>query len=48
LFVSVARCDARPDSDIDLAAEFHPAAKMELFGIIELEFELWRTAGTPG
>jgi predicted nucleotidyltransferase len=40
LFGSVARNEAGPDSDIDLAAEFDPAAKMNLFRLIELEYEL--------
>jgi predicted nucleotidyltransferase len=45
LFGSVARGDAGPDSDIDLAAEFDPAAKMDLFRLIELEFELAELLG---
>jgi uncharacterized protein len=40
LFGSVARGDARPDSDIDLAAEFDPAAKMDLIRLVGLEREL--------
>ena len=40
LFGSVARDEAGPDSDIDLAAEFDPAARMDLFRLIELEYEL--------
>jgi predicted nucleotidyltransferase len=45
LFGSVARGDARPDSDIDLAAEFDPAAKIDLFRMIELELELSAVLG---
>lgn len=40
LFGSVARGEARPDSDIDLAAEFDPAAKMDLIRLVGLEQEL--------
>jgi uncharacterized protein len=40
LFGSVARGEARPDSDIDLAAEFDPAAKMDLIRLVGLEREL--------
>ena len=45
LFGSVARGEARPDSDIDLAAEFDPAANMDLFRMIELELELGELLG---
>jgi predicted nucleotidyltransferase len=45
LFGSVARGEARPDSDIDLAAEFDPAAKMDLIRMIDLEFELGEWLG---
>ena len=40
VFGSVARGEARPDSDIDLAAEFDPAAKMDLISLVGLEREL--------
>jgi len=40
LFGSVARGDAGPDSDIDLAAEFDPAARMDLIRLVGLEREL--------
>jgi uncharacterized protein len=40
LFGSVARAEARPNSDIDLAAEFDPAAKMDLIRLVGLEREL--------
>ncbi len=40
LFGSVARNEAGPDSDIDLAAEFDPAAKMDLIRLVGLEQEL--------
>lgn len=34
LFGSVARDEAGPESDIDLAAEFDPAAKMDLIRLV--------------
>ena len=37
VFGSVARGDAAEDSDIDLAAEFDPAAKMDLIRLVALE-----------
>jgi predicted nucleotidyltransferase len=37
LFGSVARNEAGPESDIDLAAEFNPAAKMDLIRPVRLE-----------
>jgi predicted nucleotidyltransferase len=40
LFGSVARDDARPDSDIDLVAELDPEAKVSLFDIIGLKRKL--------
>jgi predicted nucleotidyltransferase len=40
LFGSVARNEAGPGSDIDLAAEFDPAAKMDLIRLVGLEQEL--------
>jgi uncharacterized protein len=40
LFGSVARDKAGPNSDIDLAAEFDPAAKMDLIRLVGLEREL--------
>jgi predicted nucleotidyltransferase len=40
LFGSVARGEARPDSDIDLVAELDPAAKMDLIGLVGVEREL--------
>ena len=45
LFGSVARGEARADSDVDLAAEFDPAVRMDLFRMIELEFELGELLG---
>ena len=36
LFGSVARGDAAEDSDIDLAAEFDPAAEMDLIRLVAL------------
>jgi uncharacterized protein len=40
LFGSVARNEAGPDSDIDLAAEFDPSAKMDLIRLVGLEQDL--------
>ena len=40
VFGSVARGDAGPDSDIDLAVEFAPAARMDLIRLAGLEREL--------
>ena len=37
LFGSVARGDARPDSDIDLASELQPNAKLSLFELGRIE-----------
>jgi uncharacterized protein len=47
LFGSVARGDARPDSDIDLAAEFDPSARMDLIRMVGLERELGELLGRP-
>jgi uncharacterized protein len=47
LFGSVARNEAGPNSDIDLAAEFDPAAKMDLIRLIGLERELGELLGHP-
>ena len=45
LFGSVARGEARANSDIDLAAEFDPTAKMNLIRLIGLERELRELLG---
>lgn len=45
LFGSVARGDSRPDSDIDLLAEFDPAARMDLIRMVQLEFDLGKLLG---
>ena len=37
LFGSVARGDATAESDVDLAAEFNPATRMDLFRLTALE-----------
>jgi uncharacterized protein len=47
LFGSAARNEAGPDSDIDLAAEFDPAAKMDLIRLVSLERELGELLGRP-
>jgi predicted nucleotidyltransferase len=47
LFGSVARGDAAADSDLDLAAEFDPAAEMDLIRLIALERRLGETLGRP-
>jgi predicted nucleotidyltransferase len=45
LFGSVARGDAAEDSDIDLAAEFDPAATMDLIRLVALERQIGETLG---
>jgi predicted nucleotidyltransferase len=45
LFGSVARGEARANSDIDLAAEFDPTAKMDLIRLIGLERKLRELLG---
>lgn len=40
VFGSVARGDARPDSDVDLAVEFAPDARPSLFAISHVKDEL--------
>lgn len=45
LFGSVARGDATMESDIDLAAEFDPAAEMDLVRLVALERRVGETLG---
>ena len=45
LFGSVARGDATVDSDVDLAAEFDPAARMDLFRLTALERRITEILG---
>lgn len=40
IFGSVSRNEARPDSDIDLAAELDPVAQMDLFQLTGLQTRL--------
>jgi predicted nucleotidyltransferase len=47
LFGSVARGDAAGTSDIDLAAEFDPAARMDLIRLVGLERRLAEALGRP-
>lgn len=47
LFGSFARGDARPDSDIDVAAELDPAAGIGLFALGALERRLAGLLGRP-
>jgi uncharacterized protein len=47
LFGSVARGEAAADSDIDLAAEFDPAAEMDLIRLVALERRIGETLGRP-
>jgi predicted nucleotidyltransferase len=45
LFGSVARGDAEANSDVDLAAEFDPAAEMDLIRLVALERQLGEKLG---
>jgi len=45
LFGSMARGEARPDSDVDFLAEFEPGSGPSLFGLSELRDELSALAG---
>jgi len=45
LFGSVARGDATIDSDVDLAVEFDPAARMDLFRLTALERRIAEIVG---
>jgi len=47
LFGSIARGDAEPDSDIDLAVELDPAARVDLFKLSALERRLADLLGRP-
>ena len=47
LFGSVARGEAETDSDIDLAAEFDPAARMDLLRLTALERRITELVGRP-
>jgi uncharacterized protein len=47
LFGSVARGETEVDSDIDLAAEFDPAARMDLLQLSALERRIAELVGRP-
>jgi uncharacterized protein len=47
LFGSVARGETESDSDIDLAAEFEPAARMDLLQLTALERRIAQLLGSP-
>ena len=47
LFGSVARGETEADSDIDLAAEFDPAARMDLLQLTALERRIAELLGRP-
>lgn len=47
VFGSVARGDARPDSDVDLFAEFEAGAALSLVGLASLRSELSDLLGVP-
>jgi len=40
LFGSVLRDDFRPDSDVDVLMEFEPEAKVGMFALVEMQYEL--------
>ena len=43
----MARGDAEADSDLDLAAEFDPGARMDLVGLVALERKIAGMLGRP-
>jgi len=47
LFGSIARGETEADSDIDLAAEFDPAARMDLLQLSALERRIAELVGRP-
>ena len=47
LFGSVARGETETDSEIDLAAEFDPAARMDLLQLTALERRIAELLGSP-
>lgn len=47
LFGSVARGEAEPDSDVDLAAEFDPEARITLFELGGLNVHMEELLGVP-
>ena len=47
LFGSVARGNSQAASDVDLAAEFDPAAEMDLIRLVALERRIGETLGRP-
>ena len=47
VFGSVARGDARPDSDVDLLTEFDPNAPLSLVGLASLRADLSDLLGAP-
>lgn len=47
VFGSVARGDARPDSDIDLIVQFAPEARISLTGLAGLRADIADRLGTP-
>ena len=47
LFGSVARGETETDSDIDLAAEFDPATRMDLLQLVALERRITALLGSP-
>jgi predicted nucleotidyltransferase len=47
LFGSVARGEAGPDSDVDLAAEFDPKARITLFELGGLNVHMEELLGVP-
>lgn len=45
IFGSAIRSDFRPDSDVDILAEFYPGKTPTLFDTVDLELELGKAVG---
>ena len=47
LFGSIVRGEDKPGSDIDILVEFHPGARVGLFGMAKLQRRLTEILGRP-